>query len=150
MVDCPTMKPTTPCREFRGTRLPSGYGRFTTGGRQWYLHRWIVAQIDGEEAIEGKVVMHHCDNPACFRYDHLRIGTQAENLADMVEKGRHNPVSMPGDENPSAKLTDEQVREIKERATNEYGSKVALAREFGVSPAAISKIVHGRTWAHVE
>ena len=38
--------------------------------------------------IEGKVVMHICDNPACFRYDHLRVGTQIDNIHDMFAKGR--------------------------------------------------------------
>jgi len=38
--------------------------------------------------IEGQIVRHLCDNPACFRYDHLAIGTQADNLADMAAKGR--------------------------------------------------------------
>jgi hypothetical protein len=57
--------------------------------RMILLHRWVVAQIHGWEAIEGKVVMHLCDNPGCFRYDHLRIGTQAENCADRDQKGRN-------------------------------------------------------------
>jgi hypothetical protein len=48
-----------------------------------------VAQIDGWDAIEGKVVMHLCDNKLCYRYDHLRIGTHSENHADMMSKGRN-------------------------------------------------------------
>jgi hypothetical protein len=34
------------------------------------------------------VVMHMCDTPACYRLDHLQLGTQAENAADMKAKGR--------------------------------------------------------------
>ena len=79
----------TPCRE--ETRLTSwGYGYRTVDGKRWRTHRWVVAQIDGEEAIEGKVVMHKCDNPACYRYDHLAIGTQTDNMRDMSDKGRSN------------------------------------------------------------
>lgn len=59
------------------------------GGKNVRIHRWVVAQIHGWEALEGKVVMHLCDNPGCFRYDHLRIGTVAENLRDMYSKGRN-------------------------------------------------------------
>lgn len=80
----------TPCREWIGAKT-EGYGaKWDKVKRKRVLvHRWVVAQIDGWEAIEGKVVMHSCDNRACYRYEHLRIGTQQENLADMNAKGRN-------------------------------------------------------------
>ena len=84
----------TPCREWQGA-LSAGYGVKTYDGPEAYqagwvhMHRWVVAQVDGWDAIKDRVVMHLCDNPRCFRYDHLRIGTSADNTADMVSKGRH-------------------------------------------------------------
>ena len=82
----------TPCREWQGPRNSAGYGnRYTDveGQRERvYMHRWVVAQIHGWEAIKERVVMHLCDNPPCYRYDHLRIGTQGENIRDAVAKGR--------------------------------------------------------------
>ena len=77
----------SPCRESTRT-TKDGYGYCRADGKQWRTHRWVVAQIDGEDAIKGKVVMHECDNPACYRYDHLRIGSQADNMIDMASKGR--------------------------------------------------------------
>ena len=82
----------TPCREYQGRRNKAGYGLRTGSavkrfGTQ-YVHRQIMAMAGHE--IEGKVVMHLCDNPACFRYDHLRVGTMAENNADRDAKGRGN------------------------------------------------------------
>lgn len=82
----------TPCREWQAAKATNGYGI------KWdkvlkkdvRIHRWVVAQIHGWEAIEGKVVMHLCDNKACYRYDHLRIGTVADNAADMAAKKRGN------------------------------------------------------------
>lgn len=41
--------------------------------------------------IRGKVVRHRCDNPPCFRYDHLVVGTQGDNLDDMRSRGRNVP-----------------------------------------------------------
>lgn len=77
----------TPCREWQGTCYPDGYGRIWRVGRDWRVHRWIWTLIHGPIS-NGVVIMHRCDNPPCFREDHLREGTQAENLADMTEKGR--------------------------------------------------------------
>jgi hypothetical protein len=79
----------TPCREWQGARLVNGgYGAIRRGGKVWRVHRWVMAQVHGEQAIQGKVVMHLCDNPPCFRLDHLAIGTQADNMADRNAKGR--------------------------------------------------------------
>ena len=85
----------TPCREWMGARTTAGYGEYRPGGRRHkgvtrktvYLHRWIWEQVNGP-IPEGMHVMHRCDNPACFRLDHLRLGTRADNMADMAAKGR--------------------------------------------------------------
>lgn len=77
----------TPCREWQGARV-AGYGVRKINGKMVKIHRWAVAQVHGWDAIKGKVVMHRCDNPACFRYSHLEIGTNADNVRDMHAKGR--------------------------------------------------------------
>lgn len=80
---------TTPCREWQGLRHEFGYGRRPKRHlKSTTLHRQIMEMVHGSEAIKGKVVMHLCDNPPCFRYDHLRIGTYADNNQDMAAKGR--------------------------------------------------------------
>jgi hypothetical protein len=60
-------------------------------GKRHYVHRLAYCEahaIDIEDIV-GQVVMHTCDNPACINPEHLRLGTQADNLADMLSKGRH-------------------------------------------------------------
>lgn len=58
-------------------------------GRKWYVHRWVWTLMHGP-IPKGVQVLHRCDNPACFRLDHLFLGTQGDNMRDMVEKGRHS------------------------------------------------------------
>ena len=66
----------------------AGYGERTVASRKWLAHRFVMAQLYGEDAIAGKIVYHTCDNKLCINPEHLRIGTHADNMADMKAKGR--------------------------------------------------------------
>lgn len=134
----------TPCREWQGGTTSYGCGQKRVAGKLLYVHRWVVAQILGWEAIEGKVVMHRCDNPPCFRYDHLLVGTYAENSADREAKGR----GVRGTETRHAKLNDAKVATIRSlRAAGE--SRKAIASRFDVSLSAIDRILARTSWKHV-
>lgn len=82
--------PPTPCREWQLHRNSAGYGmRWDRDlGRDVLVHRWVMAQLHGWDALRDRVVMHLCDNPACFRADHLLVGTHGLNHIDMHAKGR--------------------------------------------------------------
>jgi hypothetical protein len=73
----------TPCREWLGYRTEKGYGIY----KRRRIHRWVWQQVNGPIPA-GMIVMHRCDNPPCYRLDHLRLGTIAENQRDMKAKGR--------------------------------------------------------------
>jgi hypothetical protein len=89
-------------------------------------------------------VLHTCDTPACVNPAHLFLGTNADNMRDMVSKDRANVKR--GEANPLAKLTVAAVQEI--RATKIVrGSISSLAREYGVSRRAISFALRGESWA---
>lgn len=77
----------SPCREWTGYILDSGYGQTTYRGRKWRVHRLAWTMKHGE-IPKDKIVMHKCDNKKCYRLSHLRLGTCAENSADMCAKGR--------------------------------------------------------------
>lgn len=78
------------CLVWTAGRDKDGYGKFATGphGKQkhWRAHRWIYEQTIGP--IGKRLLLHSCDNPACVRVEHLRPGTQKENIAESVAKGR--------------------------------------------------------------
>jgi hypothetical protein len=95
----------------------------------------------------GLNVCHHCDNPICVRPDHLFLGTQLDNIRDAINKGRMCYVGCPGEKNNHAKLTVEQVIEIRRRAKTEPQNR--LAKEFRVGAAQISNIVRMSSWKHV-
>ena len=51
-------------------------------------HRYVMLQLLGKEALEGKVIMHICDNPKCINERHLSVGTQSDNIKDGIAKNR--------------------------------------------------------------
>lgn len=116
-----------------------GYGVLRFRGRTTKAHRVAFEHVYGNLA-EGEVVRHTCDDRRCFNPRHLLKGTHADNVADMVNRGR----SCTGVNHPHSKLTPEQVREI----YLSYESPKKLSEAFGVSASVISGIQVGSGWHH--
>lgn len=104
----------------------------------WLLHRGAIPR--------GGVVCHECDVPLCVNPAHLFVGTHADNVADKMRKGRNRTGDHRGAQNPRAKLSDEQVREIR-RAS---GTLTEIGLKYGVSFATIWGIKRGKKWRHVQ
>lgn len=132
----------TPCRIWQGATRGNGYGERSRGGDLVYVHREEWERVHGP-IPEGCAVLHHCDQPPCAEVGHLFLGTQADNVADAIAKGRWRfPPRRVGETNGRARLTWLAVREI--RASAE--PTAVLAVRFGVSNGAIAHIRAGRTW----
>lgn len=92
---------------------------------------------------EGMYVCHSCDNPPCVNPAHLFLGTNADNLEDMVRKGR----SLAGSKNKNARLAENDIRDIRGSYRMRKGPE--LAKKYGVADCTIRDIVRGRRWRHV-
>lgn len=136
----------TGCWLWTASVAGKGYGqiKIPRQRRQVYAHRlsWLIHKGHLPDRMH---VCHTCDNPRCVNPDHLFIGTSADNLQDMKEKGRH----LYGERNGHVKLTDQDVREI--RALLSAGAtQQRVAGMYGVSQSAVWKIAHRERWAHIE
>lgn len=130
-----------------GRALPYGFIKFDGKTRTAHRVAWFMATGEWPELL----VRHRCDNASCVRFDHLELGTQTDNIADMVDKGRstkgrRSPNKRPGELSPNAKLTESAVRAIRAAAG---ASTAELARRFGVSEKTITLAVTRQTWRHV-
>lgn len=77
------------CHPWTGRTNPvSGYGQFSADGRQWGAHRWILGIALCRPLVRGEEARHACDNPPCVNVAHLRVGSHADNMADMTARGR--------------------------------------------------------------
>lgn len=75
------------CWEWKSCRSSSGYGEFYINGKNVSSHRFSYILSNGK-IPSGLCVLHHCDNPGCVNPEHLFLGTQLDNMADMIKKGR--------------------------------------------------------------
>lgn len=136
------------CWNWLGHLSPRGYGRIKAGDRMIRAHRYSWMTENGRDIPEGMVVCHSCDNPKCVNPAHLFIGTVADNVADCVAKGRHakgDRLAHPrakGEKNGNSRLLANEVAEIRADTRPQR----VIAKQFGVTQAAISKIKRGEMW----
>lgn len=74
------------CLEWTGA-THRGYGQIGVGGKALYAHR-VAWMLEHGDIPDGMHACHHCDNPPCCNVEHLFLGDDAANVADMIAKGR--------------------------------------------------------------
>ena len=136
-------EPNSGCWLWTGAADTRGYGKIGIHGRTRAAHRvayeWLVGTVP-----DGLFLLHRCDTPACVNPDHLRPGTQADNIHDMHAKGR----AALGEALNCTRLTPAEVLGI--RFLFLLGRKQnVMARQYGVSPMTIHRVVTGELWKHL-
>ena len=133
------------CWDWKGSFASRGYGKITAFSpkRQITHHRasWL---LHVGEIPKGMFVLHKCDNKRCCRPSHLYLGSHKKNMKDMTERNKQAL----GEKHGCAKLTEENVKEIKKQLL--YGlSGVDIAKKYNVSSTAIYWIKNNKTWKHI-
>lgn len=133
------------CWDWAGALNSKGYPVFYYGRKNRFLAHRFSWTLYCSPIPEGEQVLHRCDNPVCVRPSHLFIGTQKDNVQDMLKKGRHRYIAHEGEDSTSALLTEDAVRYI--RSSSE--TRRALASRFGVTMRCIKAVRSRQNWKHV-
>lgn len=122
-----------------------GYANLRVNRKSIKAHRFSWELHNGP-IPDGLKVLHKCDVRHCVNPDHLFLGTIKDNVDDMIQKGRK--VILKGQDNPRAKLTNNQVLQIKEELKTEK-RHADIAKEYGVSKSLVGMIHQNLIWRHV-
>ncbi len=132
-----------------------GYGSFRINGKTYLSHRLALIFFCGNEN-KDKFVLHSCDNPACCNPNHLRWGTQKENISDSIKRGRKTdpprngslPPVFYGEDCPTSVMTEKKVKELR-KLYSEGWSVYDLAKRFNISKSTVYQIKNFKTWKGV-
>ncbi len=130
------------CWNWIGYHNHNGYGSIKVNKKLIRVHRFSWVLHNGKIPNETPCVLHYCDNPKCVNPGHLFLGTQYDNVHDMISKNRAN--NLKGENHGSHKLTLDQVKYI--RAAKGKISQTELGKMFNVVRETISAIHRNITW----
>ena len=134
---------TPACWLWNGSLNDDGYGRISVGGNgngTMLVHRLSWEIYNGVIPADMSVC-HRCDVRNCVNPDHLFLGTQADNVADMEAKGRSRKTGPKPEETWAARLDWTTVAAIRSER-----SSVATAKKYGISYRHLRQIMTGVRW----
>jgi hypothetical protein len=135
------------CWEWKAYVIPDkGYGTFWYMGENTFSHRmsWFLANGNIPSGLE---VLHRCDNPPCVNPRHLFLGTQKDNMQDMIQKGRR--FLMIGELHANSVLTANDVIEIRRRRKETGEHYDSIGRDFNLHSNYARDICTYKTWKHL-
>ena len=142
------VRKTSGCWNWTGAKCSGRYGNFGIGNRTSVLAHRYSWELHFGRIPSGLNVLHRCDNGLCVNPSHLFIGTQADNVLDMHQKGRDRKAK--GSGVSLSKLTEREVVEIKRLLAARAMIDREIADRFNVARVTVNHIRTGRTWRHVQ
>lgn len=127
------------CWEWRAARNEHGYGIIRVDGSNVKAHRMALELTDGIQRAPDEKIRHTCDNPPCCNPAHLIPGSQAQNIADMHERGRRKY---------SSRFTTDDIEGMRDLRTQGL-LDVTIAAMYGCSPSYVSMLISGARGASI-
>lgn len=130
------------CWNWKGALNKDRYGQFNYKGKPKLSHIVSYILVHGN-VPKGLFILHKCNNPSCVNPKHLYIGTQADNMKQMVKDGR----SLYGEKNPNSKLNWEIVNKIRAEYVNDRNITIRkLSNKYNMPLGTIQNIIEDKTW----
>lgn len=152
---------TEDCWTWNASTRAKGYGAFcylkdgqTINGRG---HRYSY-EIHIGVIPDGLFVLHRCDNPSCVNPNHLFLGTNQDNVNDMMRKGRHvsggtyakdKAKYNRGSKHFNAKLTEDIVRSIRQEYIPNKIGYIKLAKKYNITVSHATLIIKNKIWKSI-
>jgi len=130
------------CLEWTGALNDAGYARMNIDKRNVRVHR-LNWELTRGPVPAGVHVLHRCDNRKCIDPLHMFLGSDADNVKDMMAKGR----GCIGERQGASKLTLLEVQAI--RSLPQHMTHKEVADIFQISFQQVSRIRRGLNWNHV-
>lgn len=122
------------CWEFLGFKNNDGYGKIGISNNKTESAHRVIYRLYKGDIPKDKVIMHTCDNPSCCNPKHLKIGTQNDNIQDMVNKSRN--ITRVG-----IRMPKELVEDIKNNYKGQRGFKIQMAIKYNCSPSTVTNLI---------
>lgn len=129
---------TSDCWLWTGDKHPFGYGRIWVVGKGPINSHRVSWEIHNGPIPKGKHILHICDNPVCVRPDHLQLGSQADNVQDMLSKDR----------NGNAKMNSIAVKVVRFLYHNRNVSIKRLANAYNLKYCSMWDVIN-RSWKYI-
>lgn len=124
------------CWDFRGRLDPDGYGVITKERAPYRAHRAAYESWVGP-IPSGHLIRHTCDNRRCINPEHLLTGSPRDNTRDAQERKR----LANGERHGMHKLTDTEVRAMRDEYARGGVSQRSLAAKYGCSQAQVNNVL---------